>query len=148
MHCASGSAFARHVTKLAVLCHCVEEDPNKSLFQGQPVVPAHGIGAAGAHCRENKDTEHSLPCLQCGKGASEGTSCFWQVFQISCNPVKAKPPHRGGVSAVFPQCCCPSSLLVPVFLLPQLPGENLAAVHFGQGSLGSATDHVVHSGNS
>lgn len=119
LHCASGSVFARHVTKLAVLCHCVEEDPNKSLFQGQPVVPAHGIGAAGAHCRENKDSEQSLLCLQCAKGASEGTSCFQQVFQICCNPGKAKPPHRGGVSAVFPWCsfCSFPSVLLS-FLSP------------------------------
>lgn len=68
--------FARHVTNLAVLCHCVEEDGNKGLFHGQPVVPARGIGAAGAHYRENKDSEQSVLCLQCGKGASEGTSCF------------------------------------------------------------------------
>lgn len=79
LHPAEASVFARHVTKLAAVCHCGEEDPNKSLFHGQPAVPAHRTGAAGAHCGEgleNKGSEQSLLCLQCGKGASEGTSCF------------------------------------------------------------------------
>lgn len=50
------------MTKLAVLCHCVEEDPDKGLFHGQPVVPAHGIGVLGPTAGRIK-TVSSLSCV-------------------------------------------------------------------------------------
>lgn len=129
MHCAAASVFARHVTKLAVLCHCVEEDLNKSLFHGQPVVPAHGIGAAGAHRRENKDSEQSLLVCNMEKGILKpphASDSFSDMLQ-SCESKASSHVqflHFSLGAVVLPlswcQCC----------LVPHLADENLAAVHF------------------
>ena len=121
LQCAEASGFGRHMTKLAVVCHCGEEDLRKSLSHGQPAVRA----------AQRMKTGSSLSCVHdVEKGllkAPHTCDGFAGIFVVIL-PKHSLPTRT--VSAPCPWSCRPPALLVPIFTPSPctLVGESLASV--------------------